>query len=241
MNFKIELKNFNDIYYLLHIDKIVLNNEETKKSIINFIDNLKNEISINHKDDEIISLNVNLNYDSVGINFPYQYLEHLFSERPLVESIIYIDKNFKEYDLNKIFLNEVESIIYFNDKNFLLDKTIFLEKIFNIDIKEKILKNKIYNRNKRIEDEIFLIQYSSKSIFVFDKVNDVQIVINNQNNLGQITIISEHLYSDYYFKDITNDFIYKKIFSIYSSIFNSEVNFNNISDYLNLSRVLNYN
>ncbi len=242
MNFKVELKNFNDIYYLLHIDKIVLNNEETKKSIINFIDNLKNEISINHKDDEIINLTIYPDYEQVGINIPWQYLEHLFSCMPDFGFIVYINKDFKgfkliEYEEN--FKNQSESFILIENKQYLFEKINILDKIFNLSIKEKILKNKIYSRKTiKIEEDIFLISYSSKNIFILDKINNLQIIIEKYDD--SITILSEYLYSKYYFKNINYDFIYETIFSIYSSILNTEVNFDNIAENLELSKILNY-
>jgi len=95
--------------------------------------------------------------------------------------------NSKGYELNKIFSSEFENII--NIKN----KIEILEKIFNIQIKDKILNNKIYNKSKRIEDELYLIQYSSKSIFIIDKINDVQIVFNLNENCKQIYITSPYL------------------------------------------------
>ena len=95
--------------------------------------------------------------------------------------------NSKGYELNKIFSSEFENII--NIKN----KIEILEKIFNIQIKDKILNNKIYNKSKRIEDELYLIQYSSKSIFIIDKINDVQIVFNLNENCKKIYITSPYL------------------------------------------------
>ena len=242
MNFKIELKNFTDLYSLLHIDTIVGDNEIAQKEALNFIKFLREEIKVNHNDNEIINLTIYPDYEQVGINIPWQYLEHLFSCMPDFGFIVYINKDFKgfkliEYEEN--FKNQSESFILIENKQYLFEKINILDKIFNLSIKEKILKNKIYSRKTiKIEEDIFLISYSSKNIFILDKINNLQIIIEKYDD--SITILSEYLYSKYYFKNINYDFIYETIFSIYSSILNTEVNFDNIAENLELSKILNY-
>lgn len=242
MDFKIELKNFTDLYSLLHIDTIVINNKIAQKEALNFINFLKEEIKVNHKDNEVINLTIYPDYDKVGIKIPYQYLEHLFSCMPDFSTVVYINKDFKGFsfiDYEKNLNLQAESFILIEDKQYLFEKINILNKIFNLNIKEKILKNKIYSRKKiKIEEDIFLISYSSKNIFILDKVNNLQIIIEKSDD--SITILSEYLYSKYYLKNINYNFIYDTIFSIYSSILNTEVNFSNFSEHLELSKILNY-
>jgi len=102
MNFQIKLENFNELFFLLHIDKIVTS-QFIKNKVINLFKNLKDEISINHKNDEIINLDVQYYKDKIGIKFPSDYFEHIFS---IYSSILNTEVNFyniaEHLELSKI-------------------------------------------------------------------------------------------------------------------------------------------